>query len=62
VLLVDEATSQLDRDTAGRVRRLVLGLADRTVLWVSHREDEEWPGPVLHVSEDGAVSWARAPR
>lgn len=62
VLLVDEATSQLDRDTAGRVRRLVLGLADRTVLWVSHREDQEWPGPVLHVSEDGAVSWARAPR
>lgn len=55
ILLADEITSQLDAETARQIRALVLdGSQGRTVLWVSHTDDAaKWPGPVVHIDEQG---------
>lgn len=44
VLLLDEVTASLDRDTAHKVEKNILGLQDKTVLIISHKIHEDLIG------------------
>lgn len=55
VLLLDEVTASLDRDTAHKVEKNILGLQDKTVLIISHKIHEDLIGGYdkIFVMENG---------
>lgn len=57
VLILDEPTRSLDKDTAGAVRNIIAGLkADRTILFSTHREEDLSIADQVYRLEDGCLT------